>query len=543
MARGPALALPLLGRFLVVSAFLVMILQPAPAAAAADPQVVGEYAVVVSADTGEILYDKGMNVPTAPASLTKIFTAAVALDSAPPDQVMTVDQYDLVGEASMGLSAGEKVSLQTLLYGMLLPSGNDAAMTVAQNLGALPGDTPQQSVDRFMARVNMTAERLGLTGTKLVNPHGLDQAGHQTTARDIAGIMMYALKNEEFRKIIGTSSYSADGHEMYQANQLLDRYPGLIGGKTGITDQAGYSLVEAAQRAGRTVIAVVMKSTRDAWYQDATSLLDFGFGALAARPIDPARPKITLAPAAPAVVPAVTAAETPSTSLAVDRVAETTAVVRSARPLPGSPGFSWRWPVASVVAMAAMLAIVANYPVLLGIGGLALQRRRVRHKVLGGPTSLATLLPPASRRPRRNRGARFGTTGSGSSRTRSRPRAASAVPPSVSVVEARPAGDPTVVSIGAAETYANRAVRLAARGEYQNATAEFVRALRLDPDLDLTRCAGFWTMQPAGYVAAARAYVLIDRPADARTLATVVQLGFGSNRDLERLLRTAGAAV
>jgi D-alanyl-D-alanine carboxypeptidase (penicillin-binding protein 5/6) len=231
------------------------------ASAATEPSITGKYAVVVDADTGQILFDKSMDTPTAPASLTKIFTAIYALESAPLDKTLTVVPSDLVGESSMGLAAGDTVSLETALNGMLLPSGNDAAMTVAQNLGAEPGDSPAQSVARYVGWVNAMASRLGLSQTHLVNPHGLDQPGHVTSAHDLAGITMFALKNAEFRKIIGTPEYDGDGFQLIQANRLLGSYPGLIGGKTGITDNAGYSLVEAANRGGHTIIAVVMDSS------------------------------------------------------------------------------------------------------------------------------------------------------------------------------------------------------------------------------------------------------------------------------------------
>jgi D-alanyl-D-alanine carboxypeptidase (penicillin-binding protein 5/6) len=272
-------------RLLLVLAVVVPFLIPISALAAQQPEVAAKYAVVVDAKSGKVLYDKGMKIPTAPASLTKVFTAVVALDSASLDQKLTTDQYDLVGGTSMGLQADQSVTLRTLLYGLLLVSGNDAAMTIARNVGALADDSPQQSINQFMKRVNTLSEQLGLTGTYLLNPHGLDQAGHQSTARDLAVITRYALKNNDFRTIIGTASYNHEGFQLYQANMLLGDYPGLIGGKTGYTESAGYCLIEVAERDGHTIIAVLLNSTTNDWYQDARTLLDYGFENISA-PVD-----------------------------------------------------------------------------------------------------------------------------------------------------------------------------------------------------------------------------------------------------------------
>ncbi|HET9017218.1 MAG TPA: D-alanyl-D-alanine carboxypeptidase family protein [Thermomicrobiaceae bacterium] len=553
--------------FLVVAG-LAFTVSPGFALAAAQPTVTAQYATVVDADTGAILFDKAMNTPTAPASLTKIFTAAVALDSAPLTQQLTVSQADLVGQASMGLQVGQTVSLKTALYGMLLPSGNDAAMTIASNLGAQPGDTPQQAVQNFMVRVNALTQRLGLTGTHLLNPHGLDEPGHVSTARDMAAITMYALRNPEFRTIIGTAYYNGGGFQLYQANRLLGSYPGLIGGKTGITDNAGYSLVEVAQRGGHTVIAVVMKSTATAWYEDATTLLNYGFGVLAGPAPANGWPRITLAPAAPAVaaVPAAGPVATGVPTLQVQQVAATTAVVRPAGAAAAGGVFSWRWPLAAVASMALTFAVIVNYPMVLGLGGLALGRRRRRRQSDAAGSARGATRHPRGRRyrharhqpvvarefvpaiPHPSEEALVAPTGvretvlAAPSFARHSVRA-TAVPvsvPSHPVFDGD--DDRRVVPLNAAETIASRAVRLAQRGDYPTASAEFARALRADERFDLTRTPGFWTMQPAGYVAAMRAYVQVERPAEARTLATVVQLSFGSNRDLERVARNAKAA-
>jgi D-alanyl-D-alanine carboxypeptidase (penicillin-binding protein 5/6) len=526
------------GRLLLVLAVIASSLIPIPAFAADQPQVAAKYAVVVDASSGEILYDKGMNTATAPASLTKVFTAIAALDAANLDREVPIDQYDLVGEASMGLQAGQNVSLRTLLNGLLLGSGNDAAMAIARNVGALAGDTPQQSINRFMTRVNSLSERLGLTGTHLTNPHGLDQAGHQSTARDLAAITMYALKNQDFRTIVGTPSYNREGFELYQANLLLGAYPGLIGGKTGYTETAGYCLLEAAERDGHTIIAVLLNSTKDAWYQDATILLDYGFEAVSA-PADSARPTISLSPA-PVAASAMTAASSPRSvnGVTIERLDATTAVVRSTTGVSESgAGVSWRWPLTALIAMVIALGLALNGHTLIGIASL-LWQNRPKVSLPARSAAAPAMVPVTTGQPEKpapsvtRRAVRYNALGYV---VNDRPATFQSFPSSQFSVTSRATGGHNAATPSAGEGMACGAVKLALRGRYQEASGEFVRALRSDPGLDLSRCPGFWQMGPAGLAAAVRAYRICDRPDDARTLLTIVQLSVGSDRELERL--------
>ena len=499
------------------------------ALAANEPHLTAQYAVVVDADTGKVLFDKNMDAPAAPASLTKLFTAAVALSSASLDQELTVDSYDLVGESSMGLSAGQTVTLRTALYGMLLPSGNDAAMTVAQNLGALPGDTPQQSIDRFMARVNATAARLGLQHTHLVTPHGLDAPGHQTTARDIAAMTMFALRNPDFRTIIGSDTYKGEGFDLLQANRLLGSYPGLIGGKTGITDNAGYCLMEAAKRDGHTIIAVVLKSTADAWYTDASSLLDYGFGMLAGGTLPSDLPTISLAPVAPQAPvvqqPATGAVASTPAGMTVQRVSEHEVVVGH-RDLVNVTHLSWHWPLAAVLAMILATALALNYHLLIALAGLGWQHRpRLEPRRARGGRQ------PAHRSVRRHEHLPRPVMGGSQSLGQRAPR---------HVLEGSAATNSSGSSRAAlspAQSCVASGVTLAAAGNYQRATDQFQRALELDSSLDLARAPGFWSLGSAGYLAAARAYARRDRLVDASSLLAIVKLGCASRRDLEALLQ------
>ncbi len=539
---------------------------------AAAPEVVAASAIVIDADTGAVLYEKRADEPWAPASLTKIVTALVALETAPLDQMLTVEPSDLVGEASMGLAAGDKLTLETALYGLLLPSGNDAAMTIARNLGALPGDSPQESVDRFMRRTNLMLKRMGLRDTRLLNPHGLDQPGHRTTARELALVTREALQNPTFRRIISSPVYEDGRYSLQQSNRLLGSYPGLIGGKTGITDGCGYCLMEAAELDGHTVIAIVLGSSVEAWYEDARVLLDYGFAQLASgntaqEPFATAIPRAAL-PAGSASASATRSSEFPQRvaattpgpsalagpsenrttgSLAVDRAAPDVAVVRPASAAQGSSRETWRWPLSALLAMGAALAVVTTYPAVLGLGSLLWQRRRAaRRRAIDARLFASVAAPaarPAARHTRRQRGRPSTMPTRPESRQPSRKPAAGSPRRSWSVPAAsvghRETERPRVVRFNAAEAVTSRAIKLARRGDYHAAESEFLHALKIDPSYDFTRCPGFWSMPPAGYVLAARAYLALRRGRDARTLLTVVRLSFGSTPLLEDELQRA----
>jgi len=510
------------------------------AAQATVPTITADSAVVLDGQTGAILYAKDPDTPRAPASLTKIFTAIVALETAPLDTPLTVTAADLVGESSMGLHAGDQLSLRTALYGLLLASGNDAAMAIARNLGAEPGDTPQQSVARFVRRENALAEQLGLMHTHLENPHGLDQEGHVSTARDLAVITRYALRNPQFRRIISTRTYEDGQYAFSQTNRLLGVYPGLLGGKTGITDRAGYCLMEVAERDGHTVIVVLLHSTVEAWYDDARTLLDFGFAQLAkqtALPTAQASPIVPLAPSTPT-----TSTQTGSPSLSVSQPAtEATVVIQSSGPVARALAHPWQWLVASLVAMGGFLCLWVGAPAALGLIGLRRSRRRTAHTPARRQQSCQKSEPVAcERRAERHTstvrhapGIRQQTAVSARHGSEYALGRASTLPESGDI-------SPHVVTFLPAQARTRRAIRLACEGHYHQAEREFLDALRSDQSYDFTQCPGFWQMPPAGYIAAARAYRLVQRTRDARSLLMVVRLSFGSTPLLEAELAQLG---
>jgi D-alanyl-D-alanine carboxypeptidase len=244
--------------------------------------------IVIDADTGEVFVEHNADEEVAMASLTKIFTTVEALERGDLNQQITTDSSDLFDATSttMGFGPGETFTLQDLLYGMMLPSGNDAAHAIARALGYEQGDSDQEAVDNFVAEMNQRIADMGLTHTHLKNPHGWGVDGHYSTARDLATFTMYALKYPMFQQLIGASEYTTSDGYYYVANtnKLLNNYAGLIGGKTGYDDDAGYCLIEVASRDGSTMISVTLDGEApDIWYQDNAILLDYAFEAKAER--------------------------------------------------------------------------------------------------------------------------------------------------------------------------------------------------------------------------------------------------------------------
>ncbi len=247
--------------------------------APAEPLLTAPSAVAIDAQSGRILYWRAGAARRRPASTVKIMTALVALGRLSPsarlrapDDVLSVTTD--VGGSSMGLQPGEVLPLSDLLYGLLLPSGNDAAYTIAQGVAG--------SQARFADLMNATAAQLGLRDTHYTNATGLDEAREYTSAIDLARLARYTLRHAPFiATIVRTQAYTINigpGHPafaLHSLDQLLGSYPGADGVKTGTTAQAGQNLVAAATRQGHQVIAVVLDATDR--YADATALLDHAF--------------------------------------------------------------------------------------------------------------------------------------------------------------------------------------------------------------------------------------------------------------------------
>ena len=219
-------------------------------------------AVVIDADTGETLFEQNADSRLPMASTTKIMTALVALGEGDLDRVYTVKpEYAAVEGSSMYLKAGETLSLRDTLYGLMLASGNDAAVAIAGECGGM---------NAFVGKMNAKAAELGLTDTHFDNPNGLPSDTHE-----LAKITAAALKDPVFRQIVSTKSCTVSGHALSNHNRLLSMYDGAIGVKTGFTRAAGRCLVSAAERSGRTIIAVTLNDPND--WNDHREMLDAGF--------------------------------------------------------------------------------------------------------------------------------------------------------------------------------------------------------------------------------------------------------------------------
>lgn len=238
--------------------------------------------LVFDVDAGRTLFEREATQPRPPASLTKLMTALLVLEANDLNTRVTVQGADLVGGATMGLQAGESLTVEQLLRGLLIPSGNDAAMALARHTA---GD-----VETFVQRMNARAAELGLEQTHFVNPHGLDAAGHESSAADLLRLALELRIYPLFREITATESANVAGHSLQNTNELLGTFEGADGMKTGTTDRAGECLIASITRNGHTVLIVLLGSTdrygdaRTLYesYQDQFDWVDGGFGSTAA---------------------------------------------------------------------------------------------------------------------------------------------------------------------------------------------------------------------------------------------------------------------
>lgn len=256
-----------------------------------EPITLGTAACLIDAKTGHIVYGVDENEKNFPASTTKIMTGLLAMENLELDQDVTVDEDAAkAGGSQLYLNPGEVLSVEDLLYGMMLPSANDAAVAL--------GKAMAPSIEEFAELMNKKAKSLGAVNTNFVNPNGLPDDNHYTTAYDLALIAKEAMKYEEFRKIVTTYEYTIPKSNMsvkrlmhnrnrllYNINRKVEvygetksiKYDGVTGIKTGYTDKAKFCLVGSAKRGNTEFIAVTMKSEDMNGYQDVISMLDYGF--------------------------------------------------------------------------------------------------------------------------------------------------------------------------------------------------------------------------------------------------------------------------
>ncbi|MFA7248319.1 MAG: serine hydrolase [Dehalococcoidia bacterium] len=237
------------------------------------PAIASDSAIVIDETSGVVLYEKDAHIRLPEASLTKIMTALLALERAHlEDQVeVTVDSRRMRGSTVMGLVPGERLTLEGLLYGLMLPSGNDAALAIAEHVSG--------STDAFVALMNQRAAELGLVDTHFANPHGLDATSHYSSAFDLAVLTRVAMQRQDFREIVSTRYRVVTGalatYDLGTLNPLYSRLPGVDGVKTGYTRTARQTLVGSVTRDGHRVLVVVLRSPDRA--SDGAALFRWAF--------------------------------------------------------------------------------------------------------------------------------------------------------------------------------------------------------------------------------------------------------------------------
>ena len=250
MKKNNVLSLIIILIAIFVSSFKISVM-------AKETNSIAKGMVVIEGNSGDVLYSKNENLELPMASTTKIVTAIVAIENS-----SDLDEKFVVSEKAIGiegtsiyLKSGEKLSLRELLYGLILASGNDCAIAIAEHIAGL---------DNFVGLMNEFASNLGLKHTNFKNPHGLDEDGHYTSAYDLSIMTAYALKNPIFREIVSTERMVIEKNDLYQArylkhkNRLLFTDENCIGVKTGFTDNAGRCLVNAHEENGLQIISVVL---------------------------------------------------------------------------------------------------------------------------------------------------------------------------------------------------------------------------------------------------------------------------------------------
>jgi D-alanyl-D-alanine carboxypeptidase len=239
-----------------------------------EPEISAQAAILMDVASDRVLFAKNADQPMKVASLTKIMTAIIAIEKGELDQLVRVSPKAVgIEGSSIYLKAGDQVPLRTLLYGLMLRSGNDAAMAIAEHIGG--------SVEGFVYLMNEKATYLGLKNTHFMNPHGLDKPNHYSSAHDLAILTSYALKNPVFREIVKTKVIALPWpgetwrHKFYNKNKLLRMYSYADGVKTGFTKQAGRTLVTSATKNGQQLVAVTLNDPND--WLDSTKMFEYGF--------------------------------------------------------------------------------------------------------------------------------------------------------------------------------------------------------------------------------------------------------------------------
>lgn len=257
------------------------------------PSISAKGAILIEEDSSKVLFERDGNRRMYPASTTKILTALIAIENCDLNEVITIgDEIKLMdqGGSRAWLIVGEKMKLSDLIMGLMLPSGNDAAYTIALNVGRKIANNPslgrEAAINVFINKMNERAVEIGAKNSHFVNPHGFHNNDHYTTPYDIALIAREALKYDFFKEVVKTSKFqgintSNQGHKWENTNKLINKgssnyYQYATGIKTGHTTSAGYCLVSSGSKDNMDVIAVVLNTTREGQFKDSRALLAYG---------------------------------------------------------------------------------------------------------------------------------------------------------------------------------------------------------------------------------------------------------------------------
>lgn len=258
-------------RMVIITLLGAGILFPQVTDAETSISVSAEHAVLLDAKSGRVLYEKNAYESSLIASTTKIMTAIIAIESGKLSEEVKVSERAIRTEgSSIYLTKGEKIPLIDLVYGLMLRSGNDSAVAIAEHVGG--------SVEGFTYMMNQKARWLGMNDSHFENPHGLDGESHYSSAYDLAVLMAYAMKSETFREVTGSETYKSDNrsYSWKNKNKLLTRlYDPTTGGKTGFTKKAGRTLVTSAEKDGMELVAVTLNAPDD--WQDHQRMYEYGF--------------------------------------------------------------------------------------------------------------------------------------------------------------------------------------------------------------------------------------------------------------------------
>lgn len=281
---------------IVVLFTLLMGFQPAHAD---RPLITSETAILIDAGTGVEIFSKNPDRRMFPASTTKVMTLLLALEHGDLDEVITIgNEVNMIAwdSSRAHLRPGDRISLRDLLYGLMLASGNDAAYTAAVHVARIVADNPnlseKQALSDFANLMNQRAKELGASNTNFVNPDGYPHRNHYTTARDLALIKAEAMKNPEYRDFDSTAHYTPESvNQRWNNGNFLIRtdreffYDKAIGGKTGYTVPAGFTMVATAATEDMELVAVAMKTDANGRWSNTTNMFEYGFENFVTKPL------------------------------------------------------------------------------------------------------------------------------------------------------------------------------------------------------------------------------------------------------------------